>query len=83
MLVITGPKVGEIADKIIGEEIDGVHFTVDSVVGIQLKLKSDSELKSDRDLVPAVKSYIKNMPETQGYVHNVGYLNDQGMLLQY
>ncbi len=79
MLQIGSPKAKLLSEKLNGLEYENVHFKVESVMGLTLKVSHDAS--SDGDAKALVKKIIKDIPELSNAYTNIQMIDENGRIL--
>lgn len=79
MLQIGSPKFKLLKEKIDDKEIDGVHFNVESIQGLTLKVRHNAN--DDISAKTIIKKLIANDPEFKNAYTNIQMIDENGRIL--
>lgn len=79
MLQIGCPKAKLLSEKLNGLEYEGVHFKVESAVGLTIKVSHDAA--SDSEAKALVKKILKEVPELVNVYTNIQMIDEKGRIL--
>ena len=79
MLQIGSPKAKLIGEKLDSQEYEGVHFKVESAVGLTIKVSHDAS--DDASAKAIVKRVVASIPELKNSYTNIQMIDANGRIL--